>query len=79
MERGNVALALSIYEAMCRARPGAGRSSGAGEVVGTVSWPHASLETVSAVVRAKQRLHHELRCLGSPLHALLGALPHARF
>ncbi|BDA44546.1 hypothetical protein COCOBI_06-0220 [Coccomyxa sp. Obi] len=55
MERGNVALALSIYEAMCRARPGTGRGSSTAEGLGAVSWPHASLDTVSAVVRGLAR------------------------
>lgn len=51
MARGNVALALSIYEAMCRAGPSGASAAQSGDGLGAVSWPHASLETVSAVVR----------------------------
>ena len=56
LARGNVQLALSVYEAMCRAGPnsGVGSSGGVshagGPGFGGFAWPHASLDTVSAVV-----------------------------
>jgi len=70
MARGNMALALSIYEAMCRSGPNPGRTSQSGDDFGAVSWPAASLETVSAVVRplswhpSRHVLCHELRDIG---------------
>ncbi|EIE21316.1 hypothetical protein COCSUDRAFT_56538 [Coccomyxa subellipsoidea C-169] len=55
MARGNVVLALSVYEAMCRAGPSGSGAAQPSDGLGAVSWPHASLETVSAVVRGLAR------------------------
>lgn len=65
MARGNMALALSIYEAMCRSGPSPGRASQSGDSFGAVSWPAASLETVSAVVRCLSRHSSRHLCTSS--------------
>ncbi|KAK9834837.1 hypothetical protein WJX81_002704 [Elliptochloris bilobata] len=49
LERGNAALALSVHEAMCAARPAAGLAAGGG------AWPPATLDSVTALVAGLAR------------------------